>query len=72
MKGAEDGNGIVVRMYESQRFRGPVTLKAGFEIKEAHRINLLEEEQSSLHPEGRQVSFFIKPFEIVTLRLVPG
>ncbi len=70
IKQAEDGEGVIVRLYESQRRRGTVTLAAGFELAAAWRTNLLEENQSALEPEGNRVTFFVKPYEIVTLRLV--
>lgn len=72
VKPAEDGNGIVVRLYESQRRRGPVTLTAGFEIAEAWRTNLLEENEACLEPSGKSIGLSVRPYEIVTLRLVPA
>jgi alpha-mannosidase len=70
VKQAEDGNGVVVRLYESQRQRGPVTLTVGFELAGAWRTNLLEENQAPLEPSGNSVTLSVKPYEIVTLRLV--
>ena len=70
VKRAEDGRGIIVRFYESQRRRGLVTLTAAFPLAGVYHTNLLEETQSDLMPEGNQVTLMVKPFEIVTLRLV--
>jgi alpha-mannosidase len=70
VKNAEDGNGIIVRLYESQRQRGQVTLTTGFALAEAWHVNLLEENGERLSCQGQQVSFAIKPYEIVTLRLI--
>jgi alpha-mannosidase len=70
VKRAEDSNGIIVRLYESQRRRGQVTLTAGFELAEVWHTNLLEQNGEQLQSQGKQVSFSIKPYEIVTLRLV--
>jgi alpha-mannosidase len=72
VKQAEDGNGVIVRFYESQRRRGPVTLTAGFDLAEAWHTNLLEENQSALEDQGRRVTLSVGPYEIVTLRLVPA
>ncbi|MDY6877235.1 MAG: alpha-mannosidase [Chloroflexota bacterium] len=72
IKQAEDGNGIIVRFYESQRRRGEVTLMAGFALDGVWRTDLLEEDQVALTPDGNQVSLAVKPYEIVTLRLVPA
>ncbi|GCE14882.1 alpha-mannosidase [Tengunoibacter tsumagoiensis] len=70
IKQAEDGNGIIVRLYESQRHRGKVTVSAGFELAEAWHTNLLEKEGELLPVQGKQVTLSLKPYEIVTLRLV--
>ena len=70
IKQAEDGRGIIVRLYESQRQRGRVTLTAGFELGEVWHTNLLERGGEQLCPQGQQVTFSFKPFEIVTLRLI--
>jgi alpha-mannosidase len=70
VKRAQDGIGLIVRLYESQRRRGMVTLNVGFESK-VWRTNLLEENQEQLLSTGASVSFFVRPYEIVTLRLVP-
>ena len=69
VKWAEDGNGLIVRLYESQRVRGPVTLHTGFDIQTAHITNLLEENQGQLPVADRQVRLDLLPFQIVTLRL---
>ena len=71
VKQAEDGKGIIVRFYESQRQRGPVTLTTGFDLAGAWRTNLLEENQAALEPSGNRVTLSVRPYEIVTLRLVP-
>jgi alpha-mannosidase len=70
VKWAEDGNGMIVRFYECNRERGPVTLHAGFPLKSAAICNLLEEDQEALEVEGQDVKLFVKPFQIVTVRLV--
>jgi alpha-mannosidase len=72
IKQAEDGQGVVVRLYESQRRRGPITLTAGFALASAWRTNLLEDNQAPLEVSGDQVRLTLHPFEIVTLRLIPA
>ncbi len=73
VKQAEDGNGIIVRLYDSHRRRGHVQLTSAFDIASANVTNLLEEvsEDVELQVDKRQVTFMIKPFQIITLRLVP-
>jgi alpha-mannosidase len=70
VKRAEDGNGVIVRLYENERCRGVVTLQTGFELQAAHRCNLLEENQETLEVSGNEVKFNIRPYQIVTVRLV--
>jgi alpha-mannosidase len=70
VKKAEDGKGVIVRLYESQRRRGNITLNVGFPITQAWRTNLLEENEEALTVEDNAISLYLKPYEIVTLRLV--
>lgn len=72
VKRAEDGNGIIVRLYESQRRRGPVLIRAGFTLAAAQRVNLLEDELEQLVIDGDALTLALHPYEIVTLRLVPA
>ena len=73
IKGSEDGCGdVIVRLYESMRQRGPVTLRTAFPLAAAWRTNLLEENQAPLPHQDHAVSFTLRPYEIVTLRLRPA
>ena len=69
VKMAEDGGGLVVRLYECQRKRGECTLICAFDVRIAWRTNLLEENQAELEVEGNNVRFDFKPYQIVTVRL---
>ncbi len=71
IKQAEDGDGLIVRLYESQRQRGPVALRSGFPLAAAWRTNLLEENQEALAVDEDEVQFNSRPFQIITLRLCP-
>lgn len=71
VKLAEDGNGLIVRLYEDRRNRGKVMVKAGFPVAEVHRCNLLEENEGSLDVMEDQVQIDITPYQIVSLRFVP-
>ncbi|MCB0074822.1 MAG: hypothetical protein KDE20_25325 [Caldilineaceae bacterium] len=70
MKQAEDGRGIIVRGYECNRQRGWLTFTTRFPIAEAHLCNLLEETMESVAVDGTELKLYVKPFQIVTLRLV--
>ncbi len=71
VKRAEDGSGVIVRLYENQRNRGTVTLTTGFALSEVYHCNLLEENETKLEHSGHQVQIPLTPYQIVTLRLVP-
>jgi alpha-mannosidase len=71
VKQAEDGNGIVVRLYESQRKRNQVRVRFGFGVEAAWTANLLEESESALSVEDDSVLLHLKPYQIVTLRVKP-
>jgi len=72
VKLAEDGQGLIVRLYENERRRGPVTLRVGFPLASAYCCNLLEEVEASLDIAQYAVYLTVKPYQIVTLRLVPA
>ena len=69
IKQAEDGDGIIVRLYESQRKRGQVKVQVGGEVESAWETNLLEENQAELEIESNQVILNVRPYQIMTLRL---
>lgn len=71
IKRAEDGRGLIVRLYESQRRRGVCTLTTAFDLRAAIVTNLIEDDEQPLQAEGRQVRLTIRPYQIVTLRLLP-
>jgi len=69
VKRAEDGDGIIVRLYESHRQRGAVTVRFTFAVKSAWETNLLEENQAELPVASGAVSLNLRPYQIVTLRV---
>ena len=71
VKGAEDGRGLIVRAYEAQGARGPVTLRFGFPVREAVECNLMEDVERAVPVADNAIAFAIKPFEIRTFRIVP-
>jgi alpha-mannosidase len=72
IKRAEDGQGFIVRLYESRRKRGEITLTTAFDLAGAWRCTLLEENQSEVAAEANRVGLAVKPYEIVTLRFIPA
>ncbi len=69
VKRAEDGNGLILRLYECSRQRGRVALRTGLPLQSAWVTNLLEENQEQLVVEGNSLSLELRPFQIVTLRV---
>ena len=71
IKQAEDGNGVIVRLYEGERSRGKVTLEAGFDVAEAYICNLLEENQEQLSVENNSITLDVRPYMIASIRIIP-
>ncbi len=69
VKMAEDGKGVIVRLYETFRTRGKVRLTPAFAITGAAKVNLLEETIERVGMKNDTIVFDVRPFEIVTLRL---
>ncbi len=69
VKMAEDGDGIILRLYESQRKRGQVQVRFGSAVEAAWVTNLLEENESALGVENDSITLTMRPYQIVTLRV---
>lgn len=68
VKKAENGEGVIARMYESFNKRTPVTIKTGFDFDKAYICDLLENEEAEVKANGRDINITLKPFEIVTIK----
>ena len=69
IKGAEDGDGIIVRVYESQGARCKAALTFGFDVTSAAECNLMEVWEQDLEVADNKLNFYIKPYEIKTFRI---
>ena len=71
IKKAEDGDGVIVRLYEVENSRTKAELTFANAVKSVEETNLIEEkvENSDVKAEGNKVSFEIKPYEIKTYRV---
>ena len=67
IKKAEDRDELVVRLYENANRRGPLTLFFDRPLASAAILDLLENVEQRLEPQGKGVSLEIKPYEIITL-----
>lgn len=69
VKRAEDGQGYIVRGYESLGRRAKVRLSFGTPVSKVEFCDLMENAQRELTVEDGTVSLTASPFEIVTLRI---
>lgn len=70
LKVAEDGRGVILRLYEPHGARGRCALRFTREVESAERVNILEEPGSEpVEVGGDVVRLEVRPFEVVTLRL---
>ncbi len=71
VKKSEDSDAIIVRMVEVHGKSVATKINFGFEIREAHETNLIEDELRSLPIERKSIALTFRPFEILTLKVQP-
>ena len=72
VKPAEDGRGVVVRLYEAHNSRGPVSFTLSPDVVSVEEIPLLEDGPGTpVTVTNGQFTLSLCPYEIVTLRLHP-
>ena len=69
LKPAQNGDGIILRVYEAEQRRGEVTLKTALPFSRVTECNLMEEDEAEIPAGSGAFSFRIKPFEVKTFRL---
>jgi alpha-mannosidase len=73
VKKAEDGDDLIVRLYECEGRDALAAVRFGFPVGAAGAVDLMEENPTPLVVEdGSVVGVAFGPFEIVTLRVTPG
>lgn len=72
LKRTEDGQGLLVRLFNPSPRSQRATLTFARPIASAKQVNLEEEEQSAFRPQGASVVVDIPPKKIVSLKLIPG
>ncbi len=71
IKMAEQENAVIIRMYETNNIRTNVQVKVGFSFTNAFYCDLMENNIKELYCEQNDsFSFTIKPFEIVSMKLI--
>lgn len=68
-KQAEDGSGIIVRLYECHNRRTRVRLDCGLRFEQAFECNLMELPERRLSAQGQSLTLTFKPYEIKTILL---
>ena len=61
VKQAEDGDGLIVRLYEHERTKREFELQAGFPLARAYRCNLLEENADRLVANRHRARLWARP-----------
>ena len=69
IKPAEDGDGCVVRFYDSECTTSRAKLRLRLPVRRVAETNLLEDEIAELPLRDGVVERVVKPFEIVTVKL---
>ncbi|HEY7124862.1 MAG TPA: alpha-mannosidase [Ktedonobacterales bacterium] len=69
VKAAEDGDGIIVRLYDAHNTRGAATLTFARPLLSAEETNLLEESLGSAEFSGHELRLSVRPYGIQTLRV---
>jgi len=74
VKQAEDGDGLILRLFEYTNRRGPVWLTFAQPVASAECCDLLERPLRALEPseDNTRLTFEIRPYEIVTIRVRPS
>jgi len=70
VKRAEDGQGMILRLYESQRVRCKTGIRFPVPVKAAWITDLLEENINQLQTLDQNLNLELKPYQIVTLRVI--
>lgn len=69
IKQAENGDGVILRMYECENALTPVTLTWAKPFTSAEAENCIEQKTGEVEVSGNQIRFTIKPYEVKTIRI---
>ena len=72
IKVAEDGSGLILRLYETNAQRGKFVIKTKFKIAKAWRSDILEKNKEEIEVEERRITGYILPYQILTYRVIPA
>ena len=69
VKNSENGDGIIIRLYEAWRMKTISILKVGFNIKSVTEVNLIEQDEQEVQSNDDSIHLEFEPFEIKTIRI---
>jgi alpha-mannosidase len=73
-KRADNGDGLIIRVYEPHSARGRSVLRFARPVARVERVNLLEEPEAANAGlevlDGDSVSLDVRPFEVISFRIV--
>jgi alpha-mannosidase len=69
VKRAEEGNSVVLRLYESSGCESTCSLTSFLPVKSVTRCDMLERDERQIPSRKGYIRLMLKPFEIVTLKL---
>lgn len=70
VKPAQDGSGIIVRMYEAETRHCGVKCSFDFDYSKVIECNLMECEEKEIPVNGKEFTFSMKPHEVKTFKLI--
>ena len=70
VKAAQDGNGTIIRVYQSRRVRGERSLTINLPFSKVYECNLMEDENKEIEATGNTIAFNVTPFEVKTFRII--
>jgi alpha-mannosidase len=71
VKKAEEGDALVVRLYDAEKIRRRVTVSAPFSVRRVVECTMLERPKRPLKVTRNRWSFPLAPFEIKTFKVYP-
>jgi len=69
VKKAEDGDALIVRLYEASGATASAAVQFSFAPRAVSRVNLMEENPQPVQMQGSTAIIAVSPFEIITLRV---
>ena len=69
VKAAEDGDGLIFRLYEFKNMCDELSVTFGFDVKEVFICDLLENVEKAVPLNGRTATLPVNNFEIITLKV---